>query len=62
MSQPASQGQAERLRIHRLTAAVTADFAADVRQGLTAARKFLLPKYFYDELGSPTSSRATPPR
>lgn len=52
MSQPASQGQAERLRIHRLTAAVADDFAADVRQGLTAARKFLPPKYFYDELGS----------
>ncbi|MET0647553.1 MAG: L-histidine N(alpha)-methyltransferase [Pyrinomonadaceae bacterium] len=52
MSQTASQGQAERLRIHRLTAAVADDFAADVRQGLTAPRKFLLPKYFYDELGS----------
>lgn len=52
MSQPATQGQAERLRIHRLTAAVADDFAADVRMGLTAPRKFLLPKYFYDELGS----------
>ena len=53
MSQPASQGQAERLRIHRLTAAVADDFAADVRRGLTASpNKFLLPKYFYDELGS----------
>lgn len=52
MSQPASQGQAERLRIHRLTAAVADDFAADVRRGLTAERKFLLPKYFYDPLGS----------
>lgn len=27
-------------------------FAEDVRQGLTAAPKFLYPKYFYDELGS----------
>ena len=52
MSQTASQGQAERLRIHRLTAAVADDFAADVREGLTAPRKFLRPKYFYDELGS----------
>jgi L-histidine N-alpha-methyltransferase len=52
MSQPASQGQDGRLRIHRLTSAAADDFAADVRQGLTAPRKFLLPKYFYDELGS----------
>ena len=52
MSHPASTGQAERLRIHRLTAAAADDFAADVRSGLTAPRKFLLPKYFYDELGS----------
>ncbi|MCU1227957.1 MAG: methyltransferase [Acidobacteria bacterium] len=28
------------------------DFADDVRRGLTAARKFLLPQYFYDALGS----------
>jgi dimethylhistidine N-methyltransferase len=53
MSQPASQGQDERLRIHRLTAAAADDFAADVRRGLTASpTKFLLPKYFYDSLGS----------
>jgi L-histidine Nalpha-methyltransferase len=52
MSHPASREESERLRIHRLTAAVADDFAADVRQGLTAERKFLLPKYFYDELGS----------
>ncbi len=30
----------------------TAGFAEDVRAGLTAARKSLPPKYFYDELGS----------
>ncbi len=30
----------------------TATFAGDVRTGLTAARKYLPPKYFYDELGS----------
>src|SRR5215211_629230 len=52
MSQPASRGQAERLRVHRLTAAVADDFAADVGRGLTAPGKFLLPKYFYDPLGS----------
>ena len=28
------------------------DFAADVRRGLTASPKFLLPQYFYDALGS----------
>src|SRR5215218_8455413 len=44
--------QGERLRIHRLTTAAAADFAADVRRGLTAQQKFLPPKYFYDELGS----------
>jgi L-histidine N-alpha-methyltransferase len=49
MSQPASQG---RLRIHRLTSAAADDFAADVRAGLTAPRKHLPPKYFYDDLGS----------
>ena len=52
MSHPASREESERLRIHRLTAAVADDFAADVRRGLTAGRKFLLPKYFYDPLGS----------
>lgn len=31
---------------------VTSDFAADVRRGLTAPSKFLLPHYFYDPLGS----------
>ena len=52
MSHPASREESERLRIHRLTAAVADDFAEDVRAGLTAPRKFLLPKYFYDALGS----------
>lgn len=28
------------------------EFAHDVRRGLTASRKFLLPQYFYDALGS----------
>ena len=31
---------------------VSSDFAADVRRGLTAPAKFLLPHYFYDPLGS----------
>jgi dimethylhistidine N-methyltransferase len=53
MPHAATGEQGERLRIHRLTAAVADDFAADVRRGLTASpRKFLLPKYFYDPLGS----------
>jgi L-histidine N-alpha-methyltransferase len=52
MSHPASREESERLRVHRLTAAAADDFAADVRRGLTAPRKFLLPKYFYDPLGS----------
>src|SRR5215207_9695755 len=52
MSHPASREEPERLRVHRLTAAVADDFAADVRRGLTAPGKFLLPKYFYDDLGS----------
>jgi L-histidine N-alpha-methyltransferase len=30
----------------------TGDFAADVRRGLTAERKWLAPRWFYDELGS----------
>src|SRR5437588_2444977 len=43
----------ERLLIHKLAIEeVRDDFAADVRRGLTARQKFLLPKYFYDELGS----------
>src|SRR5947209_10004117 len=43
----------ERLRMNKLAGAgEVVDFAADVRRGLTAARKFLPPKYFYDELGS----------
>jgi len=37
--------------IHAAPAAA-ADFAADVREGLTAARKSLPPRWFYDALGS----------
>src|SRR5947209_10981497 len=43
----------ERLRVHKLAVEeVRDDFAADVRRGLGARQKFLLPKYFYDDLGS----------
>ncbi len=43
----------ERFSLYSSPAGVTSDnFADDVRTGLTAARKSLLPKYFYDELGS----------
>jgi len=49
----ASAAPSNRLTIHRLTRAGEAnEFAADVREGLTARSKFLLPKYFYDDLGS----------
>ena len=42
-----------RLRLHRLTReGAPDDFAADVRRGLTSTPKRLLPKYFYDDLGS----------
>lgn len=42
-----------RLRLTRVAADRAApSFAEDVRRGLTAPRKFLYPKYFYDELGS----------
>jgi L-histidine Nalpha-methyltransferase len=42
-----------RLVVHRLRTGGTGDsFAQDVAAGLSAPRKVLLPKYFYDELGS----------
>jgi dimethylhistidine N-methyltransferase len=42
-----------RLRVHDLARGVASgSFAEDVRRGLTSVSKFLLPKYFYDELGS----------
>ncbi len=42
----------ERFAIHNSAAAPVSSFAADVRLGLTATPKFLLPHYFYDALGS----------
>lgn len=41
-----------RLRLRRLDGGHRPNFAEDVRQGLTSSPKVLLPKYFYDELGS----------
>ncbi|MBC7932214.1 MAG: L-histidine N(alpha)-methyltransferase, partial [Rubrivivax sp.] len=53
MQRPPSKEASERITIHRLEGAgAGGDFAGDVRRGLTATPKFLLPKYFYDELGS----------
>lgn len=44
---------ANRLTIHRLvTESGSQDFAEDTRKGLSSKEKFLLPKYFYDELGA----------
>jgi L-histidine Nalpha-methyltransferase len=43
----------ERFHLYRAPEPATAaDFAQDVRAGLTVARKHLSPKYFYDDLGS----------
>lgn len=53
MPHPSSEEEGARLRVHRLAAEeARGDFAGDVRRGLTAEKKFLSPKYFYDELGS----------
>jgi dimethylhistidine N-methyltransferase len=42
----------ERFALHRAAASTSDSFADDVRRGLTATPKFLLPHYFYDALGS----------
>jgi dimethylhistidine N-methyltransferase len=43
----------ERFSLYRSPAGAAVDnFADDVRAGLSAPRKYLLPKYFYDEVGS----------
>lgn len=53
---PSRQGdtqEEDRLRLINLAPeGARDDFAEDVRRGLGARPKFLLPKYFYDELGS----------
>jgi L-histidine N-alpha-methyltransferase len=41
-----------RLDVHPVSATVEGSLADDVRRGLTARPKWLLPKYFYDERGS----------
>ncbi len=41
-----------RFALRRLAGSTGGSFAEDVRRGLTADPKFLLAKYFYDELGS----------
>ena len=41
-----------RFVLHRTLSAPASSFADDVRTGLTATPKFLLPHYFYDALGS----------
>jgi L-histidine Nalpha-methyltransferase len=52
MTNPAA-GPDSRLRVTDLAReAARDDFAADLRRGLTSDPKFLLPKYFYDALGS----------
>lgn len=53
MPHPTSDERGERLRVHDLAVEEVRDrLADDVRRGLSAASKFLPPKYFYDELGS----------
>jgi L-histidine N-alpha-methyltransferase len=42
----------ERFVLHRAAASASGSFADDVRRGLSATPKFLLPHYFYDALGS----------
>lgn len=45
--------ESERLELYRYKKSLQQDsFAEDVKKGLTASPKFLLPKYFYDEKGS----------
>ena len=50
---PADSARSARFVIHdRVAPQRTDEFATDVRHGLTATPKRLLPKYFYDALGS----------
>lgn len=53
MSQPQPETSAQRFVIHDLTKEDgAANFARDVRAGLSSTPKQLFPKYLYDELGS----------
>jgi len=47
-----SLGSSSRFALLRGSAVTESDFAEDVRQGLTAPRKSLPPRWFYDALGS----------
>src|SRR5690606_37102161 len=50
----------DRLNIYRFERALTeSSFAEDVRKGLTHERKFLYPKYFYDDRGSELFDKIT---
>ena len=50
----------DRLSIYRFEKAIIeSTFAEDVKTGLTAERKFLYPKYFYDDRGSELFDRIT---
>jgi dimethylhistidine N-methyltransferase len=52
-SDDGDKDEGARLRVHALAGQEAGeDFAGDVRRGLTALKKFLPPKYFYDDLGS----------
>ncbi|MBM3941073.1 MAG: L-histidine N(alpha)-methyltransferase [SAR202 cluster bacterium] len=61
MSVGSKPGVAERLRIdvYLTPDELRAAMAEDVRRGLTAPRKFLPPKYFYDDDGSDLFERIT---
>jgi probable methyltransferase len=53
MSQTSVPASASRLHLHKVARIKTeSGFAEEVRKGLLAQPKKLLPKYFYDELGS----------
>lgn len=53
MSQPQSQASPRRFVVHDLTKQIGhANFARDVREGLSSDPKQLFPKYLYDALGS----------
>jgi len=49
---PAPSTTRERFVLHQGASAPSGSFAEDVRRGLEATPKFLLPHYFYDALGS----------
>jgi probable methyltransferase len=51
-SATSASSRASRFVLHRASAVSSSSFAGDVRRGLTASPKFLLPQYFYDALGS----------